>query len=774
MSPRTGNSSRAVLREWWLLLAFLCALATLTQQQGWLERLNATFYDAAISLYQRDLSEDIVIIAVDEDSLSEIGRWPWQRAVYAQLLDRLTAAEAKAIGLDLILSEPDANHPADDVLLGEAIKRNGHVVLPVFAEPLHGILSETEPTSVIAKHAAALGHIQSNLDVDGVARRVFLRCGMGHPHHPQFALAMLQVSGFKQDTHETTTTVMHNAEASAWYCAESYNIPFAGPPGSVRQFSASALLHGEVPATEMRGKLVLIGATAAGLGDAYPTPVSGESYAMPGVEINAHLIDSLRSNLSISSTSTLTKWLYAVLPVTLLMVAFLFLLPRRALLLTGSMILGLLFASACILRWPGFWFPPAEALLVLILSYPLWSWRKLEAGMHYLSDEIAELDRESAHFSNLTPRVQAAVAQPRIFDPVGARIEQVRQAAREVRMLRLLVNQSVISQSVGLLVVDADMKVCLVNPTLLDFLGQHEIAELNGKSTNQVLKGFVCQTAPDWSTFLRGVSQGQVSQCETRNEAGRDFLASVTSVENFGWVINLDDVTKIKAHERERSRLLNFLSHDMRAPQASILALLEQHADKAVADARLLQDIRGYAQRTLHLVSQFMYLARAENLQTDSFVALDMVQCMHDAIDEVWPQANARNVSIRRPSSEESMTVFGDPTLLRRALINLISNAVQHSPAGAAVTCDVSALGGEICCSVQDNGEGIRAEDQSLLFQTFSRIARNQHHDGTGLGLAMVKMVAEKHSGHISVQSAPGQGAIFFVYLNMATGISRR
>lgn len=775
MIPRAESSTRAVLREWWWLLAFLCGLATLTLQQNWLDRLNSSFYDAAVTLHQRELDKDILVVAIDERSLDEIGRWPWRRSVYARLIDQLTDAGVSAVGVDIILSEPDSEHPNEDALLAAAIKRNGHVVLPILAEPLHGLVTETPPIPVLQNEVAALGHIQSNLDTDGVSRKVFLHCGMGFPSHPQLALALLKTSGFSTQRYDLPASLkLNHTETSGWYCASPYLIPFAARPGQVQQISASALLKGEIPVQQLRGKLVLIGATAAGLGDAYPTPLSGDSYSMPGVEMHAQLIDSLRHDLSITPSGGIARWLFTLLLVAALMVSYLYLLPRYALALTFGLIFSVLIISAGLLRWPGIWLPPAEALLILTLCYPLWSWRKLEAGMHFLSEEVTALNQESENFSILTPTLETHHTPPHIVDPVAARIEQVRHASREVRVLRQLVNQSLINQSVGILVLDDEMRVRLVNPTLLRLLGLNEHVTVQGRLVDQVLSALKCPHFPDWKGCLSGVAQGQSLQCEARNVTGGEFLVSISEIPQFGWIINLDSVSTLKAHERERGRLLNFLSHDMRAPQASILALLEQQTARKVVDETLLQDIRRFAQRTLHLISQFMFLARAEHLHAEDFIELDMVQCMHDAIDEVWPQASAQGITIKRPETTESLLVIGNRALLQRALINLISNAVQHSLKGDVVQCDVDQQWGEVCCTVRDTGEGIAEQDQLVLFNSFSRVADPAHPAGTGLGLALVKMVADKHRGRIEVLSQVGHGSTFFFYLNLAPTAIRK
>jgi len=720
------------LREWWLLLWVLVVLLTLLQQQGWLERMNATLYDAGVTLYQRALRDDLLVVAVDERSLAEYGRWPWRRARYAELIDLLSAAEVSAIGLDLILSEADTAHPEDDARLADAIRRNGHVVLPVLSEPLAGTLHATLPLPMLRSAAMALGHIEARLDFDGMARRTHLYCTLDGMRYAQFAQAL------------RTSMPPHPAEPG-FRCDTPYLIPFAARPGSVPTVSAAALLNGEVAAERLRGKRIFLGVTATGLGDAYPTPLSGEGYAMPGVEIHAQIADALDRGLQLKAADGMAHWLYAWLPSALLLTGYLWLLPRTALFATFAMSAAVIACSFGLLRFVGYWLPPAEALLGLSLCYPLWSWRKLESGMRFIEEEMKALQHESGRMPFSPPRL----------DRVAARIEAVRQAATELRALRELQDQSVKGQAIGWLVVDATKTVRLANPNACRLLGK----SVEGLPVNQALATLSCPETT-WSGFLKRITAS--ASCETQDAQGRSLLLTASPLSLPGWVINLADISPLKAAEHERRRLLDFLSHDMRAPLTSILALLALNSDLFATRPSVREEIRQHVTRTLQLLEQFMLLARAESLQSQSFKDVDLLQCLHDAIDEIWPQASARGIELVRPQTECEIWVRGDGPLLQRALLNLLSNAVRH--ARHRVCCEITASNAEVVCAISDDGAGIPEAERGRLFQPFQRLS-NAQGEGVGLGLALVHMVVEKHQGRIRVTSTPGQGARFEITL---------
>ena len=171
------------------------ALAILVTLSGVTAPLDAWVYDRLVLGAAPAADPRIVVVDIDQKSLAELGRWPWSRRTHAQLVDRLRVAEAKGIAFNILLSEPALFDPEGDALLARAIGRSGRVVLPVLAESvqLNGPSVELMPIPEFAASAASLGHAEMVLDDDGVARSVYLRAGLGSPHWPALALALLQL-----------------------------------------------------------------------------------------------------------------------------------------------------------------------------------------------------------------------------------------------------------------------------------------------------------------------------------------------------------------------------------------------------------------------------------------------------------------------------------------------------------------------------------------------------------------------------------------------------
>ena len=167
------------LAERLVLASLLTCLTLLAVHQDWLWRLDRVIYDSQLRIWTRSVPDEIIIIAIDEESLEQIGRWPWPRSMHAQLLDRLAPEKPRAIAFDILLSEPDLQQPENDARLAAALARSHNVFLPVAIEQTRrrGFFSESLPVPQLTIAATGLGHIHVELDKDGMARHTYLNEG---------------------------------------------------------------------------------------------------------------------------------------------------------------------------------------------------------------------------------------------------------------------------------------------------------------------------------------------------------------------------------------------------------------------------------------------------------------------------------------------------------------------------------------------------------------------------------------------------------------------
>jgi signal transduction histidine kinase len=172
--------------------------------------------------------------------------------------------------------------------------------------------------------------------------------------------------------------------------------------------------------------------------------------------------------------------------------------------------------------------------------------------------------------------------------------------------------------------------------------------------------------------------------------------------------------------------------------------------------------IERHARRTLDLAEEFVQLARAES-STYRMETVDLTDLLDEAADEVWPQAQAQQITIEVQRPDEPALCEADRGLLTRAMVNLIGNAVKHGgQEQTEVRCSVQRAGAGWRVAITDQGPGVTPEQQQHLFQQFARIGPDQGAArGVGLGLVFVRTVVERHGGRIEVSSQQGHGATF-------------
>ena len=359
------------------------AIVALLILSGLTWRADTWFYDQFSQHVPRAVNDRIVVVAIDEKSLSELGRWPWSRHVHAQLIDRLGAAGAHGIALDILLSEPALFDPEGDALLAMALGKNAKVVLPVFAEAEHlnGPAVELMPIPEFAASAASLGHVDMALDADGVARSAFLRAGLGSPHWPSLALALSQM-GTEADSKQVLPGLRNpdlaGASALHWVRDHRVLIPFVDPPNAFQTVSYSDVLSGRVPLAQLRARWVIVGLTATGTGQEFPVPGwSANTPRVSGVYYQANVLNMILDDAAIVPMTPVAHGLLSILLAVLPLLLFGWPGLRqvwKVALLTLVLVPLLAFL---LLRYGAIWFAPTPALIVVAIGAVSWMSRIL-------------------------------------------------------------------------------------------------------------------------------------------------------------------------------------------------------------------------------------------------------------------------------------------------------------------------------------------------------------------------------------------------------------
>jgi signal transduction histidine kinase len=200
-------------------------------------------------------------------------------------------------------------------------------------------------------------------------------------------------------------------------------------------------------------------------------------------------------------------------------------------------------------------------------------------------------------------------------------------------------------------------------------------------------------------------------------------------------------------------------AHELRSPLTALrlqLQLLDRAPDEA-ARAQARQGLGAAVERSIHLVSQLLELARSDAAEAAGpLEAHDLASAAADGIRDTHPFAQARSIDVGLESDGEA-AVLGDRDALRTLVRNLVDNAVRYTPSGGRVTVRCRYLADAVVLEVVDDGPGIPVADRDRVFDRFHR-RDDAPATGSGLGLAIVKAIATRHGAHIALADADGGG----------------
>lgn len=232
-----------------------------------------------------------------------------------------------------------------------------------------------------------------------------------------------------------------------------------------------------------------------------------------------------------------------------------------------------------------------------------------------------------------------------------------------------------------------------------------------------------------------------------------------------------------QSQQAQRDFIAN-VSHDLKTPLTSIQGFSQALLDGTAANPELQQRaaliISQEAQRLTNLVEEVIDLARLENGHLQLHLQrLDPNEIGAEVAESFAPRYEVSGVKLIWTPSPAAGTIVADAARLRRALANLLDNALQHTPAGGAVTLAVTgaAGGAQVQFTVTDTGAGIPPVDLERIWERFYRADRARtNRNGSGLGLAIVKEIVEAHGGAVGVTSIVGQGSRFWFTLPVNGG----
>lgn len=220
---------------------------------------------------------------------------------------------------------------------------------------------------------------------------------------------------------------------------------------------------------------------------------------------------------------------------------------------------------------------------------------------------------------------------------------------------------------------------------------------------------------------------------------------------------------KVDAEKEKLKALIGDISHQTKTPIANIL-LYTQLIKEQPGNTDCLEALEGQTKKLQSLIDALVKTSRLET----GVIALhpepgELWSVMTSAVSQLRPKAEAKGVRITLERGEAN-AVF-DPKWTEEALYNLLDNAVKYTPSGGRVSVFTTVYPMFSAVHVQDTGPGIAEEEQAKIFQRFYRGTAYREQEGVGIGLYLVRQIAEGQEGFVKVRSQPGQGSTFSLYL---------
>jgi len=769
--------------------------------------------------------EDIAIVAIDEASMARFGRFPWSRQVIARAIDSLAAAHPKVIALDVLFTDPTTQE--DDDSLARSIGHAGNVVVAaqLTDSPVHGGPSRwLLPLPALVRAAAGVGHVNVQTELEGVARQIAVqaaddagqtirampveavRVGDGTTEEgvtdtPNALLAgsrviPVDVSAPVVIVAEAPQGAVHKAPDSAGPTRilrdGRMTIDYIGPAGSFAAgtHSLSDVVAGRIPTEKLRGKYVLIGATAASLGDHVASPfvrytderADQHGALMPGVEVLANALNTILRSRFYSDTSDSGALLWGAIAAALTLALLDAaqggheLLKQIAVLagVAAAVLLAGYFAFLKLLVFP----PLAPALMAISVAGILGLLRRSFNASSRLDANIAEL----AYSGDLLAPAGAGIAGPyhhwvrggpvslaRGWLPKGLEWKARTLSELNARLLdrARFVDFALRSVEDALIMAAPDGTITFANRSagaILGSTGRGLVGQnLAQRLTGMVDAGMIARLVEDRGTIEREITVN-VSMNGVRPQQFTLRMAAVSQGDNgdgpvLGIVVSLSDITRQHDLQQTKNDVISLVSHEMRTPLTAIQGMTELLAQYVVDPERSREmhlAINDEVKRLARMITGYLDITRLESGATElrlSPVRLDnLLERILLLLDAVAAQ---RGIQLTRRFAPDLPALVADADLLSRAVENLVSNAIKYSPSGTEVTITTSSDEDAVSLEVADQGYGIPEADLARVFEKFYRVPRVQDAGvpGTGLGLAMVREIAELHGGSVTVRS---------------------
>ena len=719
-----------------LLFILVALLSTVPLIRDWQMRIADSFFRLAPSAHEQP---GVVVVAIDDESLQQYGRWPWSRTLLARLTDTLARDGASVVGLDILLSE--AQTAASDHALQEALQRSNAVIVDKIASYPDGP-QWIEPLAQFARSAVAVGHAQAPLDADSVCRRYPARELTLDGARWAFAIEVARHVNAEATSNYLAAYGLRDEGNASIITARPDLIPIPFQRRAFSTVSARMILDGIDPGA-VRGKPVLVGFGTTEIGDRLSTPLHPE-FPTPGVEVHAQILDGILSGRALHR---LSLWLEGIL---LLITCGLAVAVFRS--WKGTAAVGVFAIMALAVYAIGF--------LTLVLGS-----RILPVGSTLLAIILAPLLVYTADFVLVERSVTKQLLGLKSWLALRGKENGAREREDLTWRLNLLER---LQAELGALYE--------LHNTLLE--STQDLVALFDEQGNLLLKNRAFadayQLGPDSSFTLEEAKLrwvlGDKGQVDASSSAGELevtlnqelYAARITPLPptnlspKGGTIVTLTSLRTRVERDRARAESLGFITHELRTPLASIQGFAElmmSYPDSPVC-AAAPETIFRESKRLLALISSYLDVLRLDaGAKAVTRSRVELADIIRQVFDILQPLASAAAMRLVLEPGEGA-TVQGDGALISGAVLNLVSNAIKYGQPGGDIRVRCFRHNEVVIIRVHNLGKPVDPEEMARLFEPYFRASNTEKSKtGWGLGLAFVKRIAEKHGGSVRAES---------------------
>ncbi|MGB3211137.1 MAG: CHASE2 domain-containing protein [Desulforhopalus sp.] len=827
LSDKRWSLQRTLLFSNILLTVFLSGIYHF--QVKVIESINLKVTDIIFSTVEAPAPAlDIVTVAIDEASLEKYGQWPWPRYRFARLLEKINAGGAESIGIDIIFAEQDRTSPQlwkenlendlgyvidtsaipsefldNDAYLASiltkgpyvlgytflftetATRRQNCTLHPVFIgdsrdddahrpashfHPAEGVICNYE---LLGDAVTSSGFLNGTPDADGVLRRLPLLIEYGGTFYPSFSLAVL-----KRFRHQEPLIIQSEDTQIHRFSMMGSHIPideqgnFLLSPartGKSKQYSATEVVEGQIDSDLFRGKIVLVGLTAAGLAPQYPTPLASATSLL---DLHRYAIETLASELPTVRTQFFMVWE------------------------TGLSLLLSFFFALCAAYLPVIW-TIAFSLLAACSSW-------------YAASEIFQ--NSGLLFSPLLPTVSVALGSCLVLTLRFYHFQQLAKAETDDTLLLLKSSetnlQSILKTIPDIVFrLDTRGKITFISPAISKYM--ESPASLLGRPIFELVapedRAKVHFRLNERRTGERATVDLEISLLLSREINGsedtrRHFSLSAEGIYRphdhpgsdrfLGTQGIIRDITTRKRLEyqliqAQKMEVIGNLAAGIAHDLNNILSGLVSYPDLLLLEIpntdplyKKIQVIQRSGKKAAVIVQDLLTLAR-RGITIDEICNINFILSEYlDSAEFQLVKKRHPNVAIRTNLQENLLNIKGSAVHLSKVIMNILHNGLEAMPGGGEILISTSNIyidtflqgyenipeGEYVCTSVSDSGVGISKDDINRIFEPFYT-KKSMHLSGTGLGMTVIWATIKDHKGYLDIKSAEGQGTTFTFYL---------